>query len=101
MKKFFSVLLTVLTAAVSCFFLNRLRKTYSRLRCRLVKRRYHTIGTAATCEHTDEVKDKAEHSFYSGLCTVCGYQTADYPKGLRFKFNPDENAYCVTGLGDL
>ncbi|MCH5159587.1 MAG: type I pullulanase [Clostridiales bacterium] len=26
----------------------------------------------ATCEHTDEVADKAEHSYVNGLCSVCG-----------------------------
>ncbi len=30
---------------------------------------------AATCEHTDEVKDKAEHTYNGDYgCTVCGYQ---------------------------
>ena len=98
MKKFFSVLLTVLTAAVLAFSLTACEKhthDYAAVWSKDATYHWH----AATCEHTDEVKDKAEHSFYSGLCTVCGYQTADYPKGLRFKFNPDENAYCVTGLG--
>ncbi len=31
---------------------------------------------AATCEHKDEVKDKAGHTFgEDGKCTVCGYET--------------------------
>ncbi len=29
---------------------------------------------AATCEHTAEVKDKAEHTFSGNVCTVCNYE---------------------------
>ena len=28
----------------------------------------------ATCEHTDEVSDKAEHSYQNGICSLCGYE---------------------------
>lgn len=28
---------------------------------------------AATCEHTDEVSEKAAHTFKDGKCSVCGY----------------------------
>ena len=27
---------------------------------------------AATCEHTNEVKDKAAHTYVNGYCSVCG-----------------------------
>ena len=36
---------------------------------------------AATCEHTDEVKDKAEHDFANGEC-VCGYKLPDKTAAL-------------------
>ena len=39
---------------------------------------YHWHG--ATCEHTDSVSDRAEHSFDSDKsCTVCGYSSAEDP----------------------
>ncbi|MBQ8587736.1 MAG: InlB B-repeat-containing protein [Oscillospiraceae bacterium] len=39
---------------------------------------YHWHG--ATCEHTDLVSDRAEHSFGSDKsCTVCGYSSAEDP----------------------
>ena len=34
---------------------------------------------AATCEHTDEVADRASHVFDGNTCSVCGYQKADTP----------------------
>ena len=38
---------------------------------------------AATCEHTDEVKDKAEHSYAAGsdVCSVCGYDRSGAQQG--------------------
>ena len=33
---------------------------------------------AATCEHTEEVSDKADHTFEDGLCSVCGFEDPDY-----------------------
>lgn len=32
---------------------------------------------AATCEHTAEVSDNAEHTMENGSCSVCGYKTDD------------------------
>lgn len=33
---------------------------------------------AAICEHTDEVKDKAEHTLENNVCTVCKHDTTKY-----------------------
>ena len=52
----------------------------------------------ATCEHTDEMKDKALHTVSEGKCTVCGWEEPkDEPA-------PEKTTYSVTlktigGLG--
>ena len=43
---------------------------------------------AATCEHTDEVADKAAHTFSGEKCTVCGYE------------KPHEHTYATTWSSD-
>lgn len=48
---------------------------------------------AATCEHKDEVKDKAEHSFSGDECTVCHY--VRQPQSTAIK---EDEAYGVTTL---
>ena len=42
---------------------------------------------SATCEHTDEVADRAEHVYVDGLCSVCG---AEEP--FRLKEDTDFDA---------
>lgn len=55
---------------------------------------------AATCEHTDEVSEKAAHIMQDGACTVCTYTTPiiDVAEGLQ-----EDKSYSVTTLlcGDL
>ena len=41
----------------------------------------------ATCEHKDEVNDKAEHNFVDNQCTVCGYKKDN---------DSDQDVYTVT-----
>ena len=53
---------------------------------------------AATCEHTGEVSDKAEHTFSNGVCTVCHYVLAD-TTGLEFTLSGDGTSYSVSGIG--
>lgn len=62
---------------------------------------------AATCEHTNEISDKAEHTFVNEICSVCGYEKeADTPvepenpseDGLEYTLNSN-NTYSVTGIG--
>ncbi len=55
---------------------------------------------AATCEHADEKKDYAEHTFGDGTqCTVCSYQRLP-TEGLVYKLNsPNGESYTVTGIG--
>lgn len=55
---------------------------------------------AATCEHTDEVSEKAAHIMQDGACTVCTYTTPiiDVAEGVQ-----EDRTYSVTTLlcGDL
>lgn len=53
---------------------------------------------AATCEHTAEVKDKAEHSFADGKCSVCN-ALAQASEGLEYELSDDGSCYIVTGIG--
>ena len=54
----------------------------------------------ATCEHTDEVSGKAEHTYVDGVCSVCGHeQGAPVSNGLEFTLNEDNSSYSVTGIG--
>lgn len=52
---------------------------------------------AANCEHTNEVSDKAEHTFTDNICSICGYISAT--EGLEFELSVDETYYTVTGIG--
>ncbi len=53
---------------------------------------------AATCEHADEKKDYAEHTFGGATqCTVCSYKQPT--EGLEYALNPDGQSYAVTGIG--
>ncbi len=62
---------------------------------------------AATCEHTDEVKDKAEHDFANGEC-VCGYKLPDktsalisfFEKNFADKVFGDKTVYAQTAYAD-
>lgn len=51
----------------------------------------------ATCEHTTEVNEKAEHTFSNNVCTVCGY--TDEKLGLSLSLNEDGQSYYVDGRG--
>lgn len=55
---------------------------------------------AATCEHNNEVSDKAEHIFTDNICTVCGYEK-EIPssEGLAFELNENGDSYIVAGIG--
>lgn len=48
----------------------------------------------ATCVHTEEVSDKAEHSFQNGVCEVCGYELYD-AAGFAYILTEDGAAYEV------
>ena len=52
---------------------------------------------AATCEHSDEFVEKAEHIMEDGVCTVCGMAVVS--QGLEYKGNLGENTYRVVGIG--
>lgn len=55
---------------------------------------------AATCEHIDEVSDKAEHDFENNVCKNCGYKKlASASEGLAFALSDDEKSYSVAGIG--
>lgn len=62
---------------------------------------------AATCEHTDEVKDKAKHDFANGEC-VCGYKLPDktaalisfFEKNFADKVFGDKTVYAQTAYAD-
>ena len=54
---------------------------------------------AATCEHNDEVSDKAEHEFEGDVCKTCGCPKPILAsEGLEFIIN-DDGAYSVSGIG--
>ena len=54
---------------------------------------------AATCEHTDEVSDKAEHTIENGACTVCSYK--QLMESLEYTLSDDGTAYSVSGIGSI
>lgn len=47
---------------------------------------------AATCEHKDEVKDRAEHDFGGNHCSTCGYERQSAEAELK----EDESAKVTT-----
>lgn len=48
---------------------------------------------AATCEHKDEVSDKAEHTFSDDVCSVCGYERQSEETELE-----ENTGYAVSTL---
>ena len=52
---------------------------------------------AATCEHTEEKKDYAEHVFESSVCTTCGTQPVT--EGLEYTLINNDTEYEVSGYG--
>ncbi|MGN0823664.1 MAG: leucine-rich repeat domain-containing protein, partial [Candidatus Coproplasma sp.] len=55
---------------------------------------------AATCEHSDEISGKAEHTWDNGYCSVCGKKDPSVPsEGLAYTLSDDETYYSVTGIG--
>ncbi len=61
---------------------------------------YH--WNAATCEHKNEVQNKAVHDFDGlGICRVCEYmKPQEQDLELLFTLNDDETGYIVSGLGE-
>lgn len=53
---------------------------------------------AATCEHTDEVADRAEHNIENGICTVCN-AILEGTDGLEYTLSDDGTYYSVSGIG--
>lgn len=53
---------------------------------------------AATCEHKNEISDKAEHIFTDTVCSVCGYEMI--VEGLQYELSSDETYYSVIGISD-
>ena len=53
---------------------------------------------AATCEHTEEISDYAEHTIENGVCTVCNF-ISEGTEGLVYKLSLDETYYTVTRIG--
>lgn len=51
----------------------------------------------ATCEHTNEVKDKSEHNMNGNACTVCDYLAES--KGLKYSLDEYGYSYCVKHVG--
>ncbi len=58
---------------------------------------------AAVCEHADEKRDYAEHSFGTdNMCTVCSYALNPALIGeLEYTLNHDKTGYVVTGIGNV
>lgn len=54
---------------------------------------------AATCEHTNEIKDKAEHNYVDGTCSVCGRVQMAGAESLQYALSADQKAYHVVGVG--
>ena len=52
---------------------------------------------AATCGHTDEVRDKAVHTFENRVCTIC--HMVKVSVGLDLTLNPNGKSYSVSGIG--
>ncbi|MGN0807128.1 MAG: leucine-rich repeat domain-containing protein [Candidatus Coproplasma sp.] len=53
---------------------------------------------AATCEHSDEISGKANHTYANGQCTVCG-KVQPPTEGLTFTLNSAGDAYSCSGIG--
>lgn len=51
----------------------------------------------ATCEHTNEVKDKSKHNMNGNACTVCDYLAES--KGLKYSLDEYGYSYCVWNVG--
>ena len=50
----------------------------------------------STCEHTDEIRDKALHEFVDRKC-ICGFEIGT--NGLRYELNSDGESYCLKDVG--
>ncbi len=50
----------------------------------------------ATCEHADEIRDKALHKFVDRKC-ICGFEIGT--SGLRYELNSDGESYCLKDMG--
>ncbi len=53
----------------------------------------------ALCEHTDEKKDYAPHTFDKGICIECSY--VNISTGLEYMLNIDGMSYSVVGIGTV
>lgn len=50
----------------------------------------------ATCEHSTLVKDKAEHNFVDGVCSVCGEEECT-TYGIYYEYDYSNQCYIVVG----
>ena len=105
-RKFVTLSLAACAAVCLCFGLTACRKkgddgtkhthTYAAEWSYDGTYHWHT----ATCEHTDEVSGKAEHTYVNDVCSVCGHeQGTPVSNGLKFTLNKDKSSYSVTGIG--
>lgn len=53
---------------------------------------------AATCEHTEEVTDYAEHSIEDGICTVCCC-VFNGTAGIEYTISEERTYYTVSDIG--
>ncbi len=71
-RKFCAILLCLLTSVCVCLVAcTQHEHEFSDKWTSDEKYHWHT----AVCEHTDELKDKAEHTFEGNKCKVCNYET--------------------------
>ena len=53
---------------------------------------------AATCEHTEEVSEYAEHTIENGVCTVCNF-ISEGSEGIIYTLSQDKTYYTVSLVG--
>ena len=91
MKKIVYVILVVLLLFVSCEMESEHEHTFSTEWESDENYHWH----AATCEHTDEVKDKGAHVWNDGICTVCGRM--NFAGGVGSNNNYEQYFYILGG----
>ena len=56
---------------------------------------------AATCEHTEEIKDRGAHTYVDGVCSTCQAAMPGTPAAnLKYRPSGDGTYYIVSGIGD-
>ena len=91
MKKIVYMILVVLLLFVSCEMESEHEHTFSTEWESDENYHWH----AATCEHTDEVKDKGAHVWNDGICTVCGRM--NFAGGVGSDINYEQYFYINDG----